>query len=250
MRAYLTLTRRELAGFFVSLTGYVIIAAAVFLMGLGFVDLLALLQRQTMSTPVMQLYYSTDYFWLIILLVSPVITMRLFALEKFSGTFETLMTAPVGDLQVVLAKYTAAMIVFMLLWLPSLGSIFVLRHYLNDAGGLDPGVLGSTFLGIFLIGGLFMSLGCFASSLTRNQIIAAMLSFTLGFTLYLLSWLSGNLPAITGWFAKVFSYVALFDHMNDFARGIVDTRHVVFYVTLSFWFLFLTLRAVEARRWK
>jgi ABC-2 type transport system permease protein len=250
MRAYLTLTRRELAGFFVSLTGYIIIAAAVFLMGLSFVAMLELLKKEATETPIFELYYSTAYFWLIILLVSPVITMRLFAQEKYSGTFETLMTTPVSDLQVVLAKFSAAMIFFMLMWLPSIGSIFVLRHYLKDVGIFDPGLLGSTFLGIFLIGCLYMSLGCFASSLSRSQMISAMVSFTLGFTLFLLSYLSGNLPAIKGWVAEVFSYVALFDHMNDFARGMVDTRHVVFYVTLSFWFLFLTLRVVEGRRWK
>jgi ABC-2 type transport system permease protein len=250
MQAYLTLTRRELGGFFVSLTGYIIIAAAVFLMGLSFVDMLALLQGEPTVTPFIEMYYSTAYFWLIVLLVSPVITMRLFALEKYSGTFETLMTAPVSDLQVVLAKFTAAMIFFMLMWLPSIGSVFVLRYYLKDMGVFDPGLLGSTFLGIFLIGCLYMSLGCFASSLTRNQMIAAMLSFTFGFTLFLLSYLSGHLPAIKGWVAEVFSYVALFDQMNDFARGMVDTRHIVFFVTLAFWFLFLTLRVVEGRRWK
>ena len=119
MQAYLTLTRRELAGFFVSMTGYVIIAGAVFLMGMSFVDLLVLLQGEPTPVPVTQLFYSTDYFWGILLLAAPVITMRLFALEKYSGTFETLMTTPVSDLQVVLAKFTAAMIFFMLMWLPS-----------------------------------------------------------------------------------------------------------------------------------
>jgi len=250
MQAYLTLTRRELAGFFVSLTGYIIIAAAVFLMGLSFVDLLTLLQGEPTSVPVTQLFYSTEYFWLILLLTTPIITMRLFALEKFSGTFETLMTAPVSDLQVVLAKFTAAMVFYMFMWLPSLVSILVLRHYINHPDAFDGGLIGSTFLGVFLLGGLFMSLGCFASALTRSQIIAAMVTFTLGITLFLLSYLSGHLPAITGWQAAVFSHVALFDHMNDFARGLVDTRHVVFYASLTFLFLFLTLRVVEARRWK
>jgi len=250
MRAYVTLTRRELGGFFAGFPGYVIIAATVFLIGLSFVDMIELLRGEPTVTPFIQLYYSTAYFWLIVLLISPVITMRLFAQEKYSGTFETLMTAPVSDLQVVLAKFTAAMIFFMVTWLPSLGPIFILRYYLKDVDVFDPGLLGSTFLGIFLIGGLFMSLGCFASSLTRSQMVAATVSFTLGFTLFLLSYLAGHLPAIRGWVAEAFSYVALFDHMNDFARGMVDTRHVVFFVSMTFLFLFLTLRVVEARRWK
>jgi ABC-2 type transport system permease protein len=250
MQAYLTLTRRELSTFFVSFTGYVIIAAAVFLMGLCFVNMLTLLKDSPTVTPLIQLFFSTAYFWLIILLVTPVITMRLFAQEKYSGTFETLMTAPVSDLQVVLAKFTGAMIFYMIMWLPSIGSMFILRYYVRNVGIFDPGLLGSTFLGIFLIGCLFISLGCFASSLSRSQVIAAMLSFTLGFTLFLLSYLSGNLPAIRGWVAEVFRYMALFDQMSDFAGGMVDTQHIVFYVTLTFWFLFLTLRVVEGRRWK
>jgi len=250
MQAYLTLTRRELAGFFVSLTGYVIIAATVFLMGLSFVALLLQLQGEPSPEPVTQVYYSTLYFWLILLVAAPVITMRLFALEKYSGTFETLMTTPVSDLQVVLAKFTAAMIFYMLMWLPSLASILILRHYINNPEAFDGGLIGSTFLGIFLLGGLFMSLGCFASALTRSQIIAAMISFTLGFTLFLLSFLPGHVTGMAGWQTEALSHVAMFDHMNDFARGLVDTRHVVFYLSLTFLFLFLTLRVVESRRWR
>lgn len=250
MQAYLTLTRRELASLFVSLTGYIIIAGAVFLLGLSFVDLLDLLAGQATPAPVTQLFYSTGYFWEILLLAAPVITMRLFALEKFSGTFETLMTTPVSDLQVVLAKFTAAMVFYMLMWLPSIVCILVLRHYISRTGVFDGGLLASTFLGIFLLGGLFMSLGCFASSLTDSQIVAAMISFVLGYTMFLLSYLPGHLPLASGWQSALVEHVALFDHMNDFARGLVDTRHIVFYVSVTFLFLFLTLRVVQSRRWK
>jgi ABC-2 type transport system permease protein len=250
MQAYWTLTRRELAGFFVSLTGYVIIAAAVFLMGLSFMVMLYSLQAEPTPVPVTQIFFAAPFFWLILLLASPIITMRLFALEKYSGTFETLMTTPVSDLQVVLAKFTAAMLFYLLMWLPLLAHILILRQYTKDTGGLDWGLMGSTFLGISLLGGLFMSLGSFASALTRNQIIAAMISFTLGFTLFLLSFLPGRLPLTAGWQGTVLSYFALADHMNDFARGLVDTRYIVFYVSLTIMFLFLTLRVVESRRWK
>ena len=250
MQAYLTLTRRELAGFFVSIAGYVTIAAVVLLMGQSFATMLVQLQGESIHDPITQLYYSTLYFWLVLLLACPVITMRLFALEKFSGTFETLMTAPISDLQVVLSKFTAAMVFYMLMWLPSLACILLLRRYTNHVEVFDPGLLGSTFLGIFLLGGLFMSLGCFASALTRNQITAAMISFALSFSLLLLSFLSHRHLVNVSWLSDVLSQVALVDQMNDFARGLVDTRHVVFYVTLTFFFLFLTLRVVESRRWK
>jgi ABC-2 type transport system permease protein len=250
MQAYLTLTRRELGGFFVSLTGYVIIAASVFLMGLSFIMLLKNLQGDPTPLPITQLFYSTDCFWLILLLAAPVITMRLFALEKYTGTFETLMTTPVSDLQVVLAKFSAALIFYMLLWLPLLGCIFILGHYTNNPDVMDSGLIGSTFLGVFLLGGVFMSLGCFASALTRSQIIAAMLSLTFGFTLFLLSFLASHAPGSGGWQAEVLSHLALIDQMNDFARGVVDTRSVVSYVSFTILFLFLTLRVVESRRWK
>ena len=250
MQAYWTLTRRELGGFFVSLTGYLIIAAAAFLMGLSWVVMVEQLQSEPTPQPDTQLYYSTQYFWLILLLATPVITMRLFALEKYSGTFETLMTTPVSELQVVLAKFTAALVFYVLLWLPSLGCILILRQFINDPAALDTGLLGSTFLGIFLLGCLFMAMGCLASAMTRSQITAAMTSFTLGCTLFLLSFLPGRWAVVAGWQNDLLSHIALFDHMNDFARGLVDFRHVVFYLSLTVFFLFLTLRVVESRRWK
>src|SRR5215468_1262876 len=129
MQAYLTLTRRELAGYFLSLSGYIIIAAAMFLLGFSFVVLLVNLQQETSPMPVTEMFYVTPFFWFILLLSTPVITMRLFALEKFSGTFETLMTAPVSDLQVVLGKFTAGLLFYIVMWLPLLGCLLVVRHY-------------------------------------------------------------------------------------------------------------------------
>src|SRR5262250_1547103 len=121
MQPYLTLTRRELGAYFLSLTGYIIIAAVTFLLGLSFVVLLVKLEQEPTPIPVTELFYVTQFFWLILLLAAPVITMRLFAQEKFSGTFETLMTAPVTDLQVVLAKFSAGLVFYTLMWLPLLG---------------------------------------------------------------------------------------------------------------------------------
>jgi ABC-2 type transport system permease protein len=250
MQAYLTLTRRELASLFVSLTGYVILAGAVFLMGFSFIALIILLRGEATSIPATRLFFSTSYFWDILLLASPLITMRLFALEKYSGTFETLMTTPVSDLQVVLAKFTAAMVFYMLLWLPSFASILIIRHYVTRPDAFDAGLMASTYFGIFLIGGLFMSMGCLASALTRSQIVAAMISFTLGYSLFLFSYLSGHLPLGSAWQENFVAYVSLPDHMNDFARGLVDSRHIVFYVSATFLFLFLTLRVVQSGRWK
>jgi ABC-2 type transport system permease protein len=198
---------------------------------------------------VTEMFYSTYFFWLIVLLIAPVITMRLFALEKATGTFETLMTVPVGDAQVVLAKFFAALVFYLIAWLPLLVCLFLVRRFTNQSS-LDPGTLGGMFLGVFLVGGLFLSLGLFASSLTRNQITAAMISFVLGVSLFSLGFLALQLPVSADWQTKTLGVFNLFDQMHDFARGVVDTRAVIFHVTLTFLFLFLTLRVVESRRWK
>ncbi len=250
MQAFVTLARRELAGYFLSLTGYIIIASAMFLIGFSFVDMIRALQHEPTLMPVTELFYGTWYFWLILLLTTPAITMRVFALEKFSGTFETLMTAPVSDLQVVLAKFTAALVFYLVMWLPLLGCVLIVQHYTNQGTAFDGGALGSTFLGILLLGCLYISLGCCASALTRSQVVAAMIALAFGAGLFLLGILADQLPAQADSRVQALAYFALFKQMHDFTRGVVDTRPVVLSVTLTFFFLFLTLRIVESRRWK
>jgi len=249
MSIFCTLLRRELAAFFFSLTGYVIIAAVTLLTGLSFVVLVQNLGTDPSPMPVTEMFYRTYFFWLIVLLAAPVITMRLFAAEKAAGTFETLMTTQVGDVQVVAAKFTAAVCFYLFAWLPLLACLFIVRHFTNQSA-LDAGTVGGMFLGIFLTGGLFLSLGCFASSLTRSQMAAATISFVLGVSLFALGFLAEALPVAAQWQSQVIAYFNLFKQMHDFARGVVDTRAVVFYVSATFLFLFLTLRVVESRRWK
>jgi ABC-2 type transport system permease protein len=249
MQVYLTLTRRELATFFYSWIGYVVIAGAVFLMGLSFYTLLDKLQGESIPMPLTEIFLNLC-FWLILLFSAPLITMRLFALEKFSGTFETLMTAPVSDLAVVLAKYTAAMVFYLIMWLPLLAFIFILRSFTQGATPVEPGTLCATFLGIFLLGMLYMAVGLFASSLTKNQIVAAMVSFAIGIVFFLLSFMSDQLALEKTWVGQVLDCTSVWKQMQEFARGVVDTRYIVFYVTSSAFFLFLTCRVIESRRWK
>jgi len=250
MRTWCTLTRRELAGYFLSLRGYIIIAAAAFMMGYSFVVLLVNLQKEPTPMPVTEVFYNTQFFWLILLLTAPVITMRLFALEKFSGTFETLMTTPVTDLQVVMAKFAAALVFYVVMWLPLVPCLLIVRHYTYEAAGFDAGTIGSTYLGIVLLGGLFISLGCCASALTRSQGIAAMISLVFGASVFMLAYVADQLPARASWQGQVLACFNFFEQMRDFVRGVVDTRPVVLLGSLSLFFLFLTLRVVESRRWK
>jgi ABC-2 type transport system permease protein len=242
--------RRELAAFFLSITGSVIIASVTLLNSLSFVVLMTNLGNDPSPMPVTEMFYRTYFFWLIVLLAAPVITMRLFALEKATGTFETLMTTPVGDIQVVAAKFAAAIIFYVVTWLPMIACLLVVRHFTNQSNALDAGTVGGMYLGIFLTGCLFLSLGCFASAISRSQMGAAMISFVLGVTLFSVGFLAEALPATAQWQSQVLSYFGLFEQMHDFARGVVDTRTVIFYVSATFFFLFLTLRAVESRRWR
>ena len=250
MQAYWTLVRRELGSFFVSWTGYIILAGVLFLLGFSFASMLKGLNAQPTPVPVTQLFYETLYFWLVLLVVSPLITMRSFAMEKASGTYETLMTTPVGDAQVVLAKFSGALLFYLILWLPLLGCVCIVRYYSNDPTAFDSGTVISTYCGILLLGCLYTSLGIFASAVTRSQIIAAMFSFAVGIALFMLSFLSSSAAAQAGWQAQLVAYFGLMEQMRDFAHGVVDSRPVVLSLTLTVFFLFLSWKTVESRRWK
>jgi len=151
---------------------------------------------------------------------------------------------------VVMAKFTGAMVFYLLMWLPLIGCLVIIRQFSHDSSVLDTATIVSTFFGILLLGSVYMALGCLASSLTRSQIIAAILTLVGGISLSLLSLVSVTLTSKVGWQAQLFSYVDLIEHMQDFARGVIDTRALVFFGSSTFFLLFLTLRVIESRRWK
>lgn len=250
MQAFWTLVRRELGSHFLSLTGYVIITTVLLLLGFSMIDMVSKLNGTPTDAPITEVFYVTLYFWIVLLLTTPVITMRTFALEKYSGTFETLMTTPVSDFQVVMAKFVGSMLFYIVTWLPLLGYMVVLQQFNRNSAGVELGTLGSTFLGIVLIGSLYVSLGCFSSALTRSQLIAAAVSYGLGLTLFLLSLRSLVPIPAKGWESDVFTHISMGEHMHEFARGVVETSNVVYYLSLTLLFLFLTHKVVESRRWK
>ncbi|MGA2244568.1 MAG: ABC transporter permease [Verrucomicrobiota bacterium] len=250
MSVFAVLLRRELSAYFFSFTGYVIIAAITFLTGESFAELISALGSDPFPMPVTQMFFGSYYFWMILLLSAPVITMRLFALEKSSGTFETLMTTPVGDFQVVAAKFAAAFLFYVVMWLPLLACLLIVGHFTNQAGALDPGTVGGMYLGILLAGGVFLSFGCLASALSRTQTVAAMISLAFGVSQFALAYWAKSMPLANTWQSQLWSCLNLFDQITDLARGTVDTRALIFYLSATFLFLFLTLRVVESRRWK
>lgn len=250
MGAYWILFRRELGGYFNSISGYVIMASSVFLMGLSFVLMEVNLGSEPMPVPLTELFFMTPFFWLILLLATPVITMRLYAMERFSGTFETLMTAPVREKDVVAAKFAAALFFYVVMWLPLLACFFIIRHYTDVGEMLDVGVLISTYVGIVLIGALYIAMGGLGSALTNSQTVAAMVGLGFGAALFMVSFLASQFDEMPQIPRQLLAGFSLVDQMHDFSRGVVDTRDVVFLVSLTFLFLFLTLRVVESRRWK
>jgi len=250
MRVYFTLVRRELAGYFASMTGYVIISAALFLIGYSFANTLESLNAKPMDMPVTEVFFNSWFFWWILLLAGPLITMRTFAQEKATGTFETLTTAPVNDLEIVLAKFSGALLFHLLLWVPWMACMFALRHFLSDVSGAGWRSLLSAYLGMLSIGAVFMAIGCFASSLTRSQIIAAMITFALGMGLFLMSYQITFPPVQSGWLIRLPSRLSLIDQLQDFVGGVLDTRNLVFGLSLTVFFLYLNWKVLESRRWK
>ena len=250
MNVFRALVRRELSAFFQGPNGFIIIAAVMFLIGLGFIVVLSGLNGEATPMPVTQVFYGTYFFWVILLLIAPVITMRSFAMERASGTYETLMTAPIGDWQVVVSKFTGALIFYMILWLPLLACSIVVRLYVGESAVLGFGTMLTSALGILMVGSLYMSIGCFASALTRNQAVAAVSGFALGAALFFTGFFSYFAGDRTDWLSQLARHISLANHMESFTRGVIDLGSIVFFLSLTGLFLYLTHKVVESRRWK
>lgn len=249
MRVFLTLWRREVASAFASSIGYIVLAAVLLLMGVSFVLMVDAL-REPSHTPLTELFFGSLFFWVILLLSTPIITMRTFALERATGTYETLMTTPVSDAQVVLGKFAGALTFYAVLWLPLAGCLLIVRRYTPDGSSLDWGTLATTFLGILSVGTLYVALGVFASALTRSQIVSAIVALALGVTLFLSSFAMPALAGQTAWSTSILRNFSLVEQMWEFARGVIDLRHLVFHLSLASVLLYLTLKVVEGRRWR
>ncbi len=250
MNVFRALVRRELSAFFQGPTGFIIIAAVMLLIGLGFLVVLSGLNGEATPMPVTQVFYGTYFFWVILLLIAPVITMRSFAMERASGTYESLMTAPIGDWQVVLSKFAGALIFYMILWVPLLICSVVVRFYVGESAVLGLGTMFTSALGILMVGCLYMSIGCFASALTRNQAVAAVSGFALGAALFFTGFFSYFAGDRTDWLSQLARHISLANHMESFTRGVIDLGAIVFFLSLTGLFLYLTHKVVESRRWK
>lgn len=248
MRNTAAVLKRELMASFFTPLAYVLLV--VFLLWNGGVFALLMQSFATAETelsgsrgPLQILFGGSILYFLPVLIVCPALTMRTFAEERRSGTLETLLTAPLRDVEVVLGKYLALLVVYAAIWAPTLLYALVVKRY----GPVDWGALGAAYLGTMLIGAAFLALGMLMSALASNQVIAFILGFAATSGAMFLVGL-GKYVFTEESDQAFYGYVNLWDHMEHFSVGVVDTRHLVYYVSVAALGVFLTVRAVGARR--
>jgi len=237
---------RELRAYFFSPLAYGVLASFLFITGITFATLIGYLNDapSAVGAPMEYFFGGTILFWLALAFVGPILPMRLLSEERRSGSLEILMTAPVTETQVVVGKYLAALAFYVALWTPTVLYAVIVASYSH----LDWGPIASSYLGVLGIGALFLSVGLFASGISRNQIVAALVGFALVFALFILGLLEFLVNDQS--LRQVLSYLNLIQHMEDFSKGIVDTRRLVYYLSGTAFFLFLTSRALAANKWR
>src|ERR1700704_3894888 len=179
----------------------------------------------------------------ILLFVLPLITMRTYSEEKRSGTIELLLTSPLTDFQIIMGKFLSALGLWASMLLVSLIHIGLLFVY----GNPEWKPIFSAYLGLLLLGGAFISVGLFISSLTKNQIVAGMVTFAVFLFLWVTTWIGGfSGPTID----SLTQYLSIIDHYDDFGKGVIDTTHLIYYVSFITFGLFLTAKSVDSERWR
>jgi ABC-2 type transport system permease protein len=236
MRNVYAIMKKELRSYFTSPVAYVVTAAFLVVVGAFFAVIIAATRQASLT-------YLFGNMSVILMLISPVLTMRLLAEEQSSGTIELLLTSPVRDFEVVLGKYLGALV--FLLFMLGITLYYPLLLYIFGQPDLGPMLSG--YLGILLQGAVFVAVGMLASSLTRNQIVAAALAFVALLVLWLMqSFASLASPAL----ADIVTYISIPQHFNDFSLGVIDTRDLVYHVSAVTIALFLSVRSLETRRWR
>ncbi len=250
-----SIMKKELGTYFTSPIAYVVILAFQFLFGFFFYNLVWWFNAQAMQMAqnpyyyqqanINQMVYSPLFhnMSVILILVVPLLTMRVLAEEKKMGTEELLFTSPLSVSQIILGKYLAALAVLaVMLGLTAVLSVFAFAYGNPE---LAPWLVG--YLGLFLMGATFIAIGLFFSSMTDNQIVAAVLTFSALLLLLVLSWVTAS--GSGGW-RSVLGYLSFSQHFEDMTRGILDTKDIVYYLSFSFFGLFLAHSVVQSRRWR
>jgi ABC-2 type transport system permease protein len=253
LRNVLAIAEKELRSYFASPIAYVIIGLFALLFGWFFyVYLTFFVQRSTGmaqfgggATNINQdmIRYVLMNSAVIILFVMPMITMRTYAEEKRSGTIELLLTSPLTDVQIILGKFFGAMGLYVSMLLVTLLYMGLLFVY----GNPEWRPIAAGYLGLLLMGGCFISVGLLISSLTKNQIVAGVLTFAVFLMLWVVNWIGEQSGPMT---RAIVDYLSIVQHFDDFARGVIDTKHVIYYLSFITFGLFLTAKSVDSERWR
>lgn len=246
MRSGLAVFVRELKSYFYSPLAYVLLTFFLLVQGWYFSLIVGYLSdpRFPAGKPLEMFFGQTIFTWLVLIFAGVFLTMRSIAEELRQGTIESLMTAPITETQVVVSKYAAALVFFLFLWLPTVVYVAIIRSFIE----VDWGPILSSYLGIVGVGALFLAVGVFASATSKNQIVAAMVGSAMLVVLFSVGILENLVnDDLT---KKVFGYLNLWQHMEDFSKGIVDTRRLVYYASGTTLFLFLASRALAAKKWR
>jgi ABC-2 type transport system permease protein len=253
VRNVLAIAGKELRGYFASPIAYIVIGFFALLYGFFFYVPLAFFNRQSMQMGaemggalninqalIAPMLTNTT---VVILFVMPMITMRTYSEEKRSGTIELLLTSPITDVQIILGKFLGALGLYAAMLAVTLIHLGILFLYGNPEW--KPILTG--YLGLFLMGGCFLSVGLLISSLTKNQIAAGMVTFAVFLMLWVINWI-GSFVGPTA--QAVLSHLSITEHYDDFARGVLDTKHLVYYLSFIVLGLFLTAKSVDSERWR
>lgn len=254
MRNILVIFKKELKSYFASPIAYLLLAIFAVIFGFFFYSATRFFVLQGMQMQMMGRGMPMDVNEYVIrplltnasvigLFLIPMITMRLYAEEKRSGTIELLMTSPVRDLEIVLGKWLAALVLYISIL--GISGINIAILYAFGRPDWKPILVG--YLGLILQGGCLLAIGIFISTTTRNQIIAGGATFAVCLMLWVLDWVSAYDQS--AW-AKVVSYLSVVTHFEPFSKGVIDTKDVIFYLSMIFFGLFLTTRSVESLRWR
>ena len=231
-----TIAGRELISYFGSPVAYVVAAAFLAINGFLYGVIISGSKQADMS------FVFSDM-GIVLLFVIPGITMRLLAEEQRMGTIELLLTAPVRDWEVILGKFAAAMALFLLMLVPT--GLYVL--FLTLRGHPDSSTILTGYVGIILVGAVFVSIGLLTSAITQNQLVAFLIAFVVSLILWLLDGLSANFAGTGG---NVLTYLALQQHLSDFESGSVQSQDIVYLLSMTICALFLATRLLETRRYR
>jgi ABC-2 type transport system permease protein len=250
----LAIAHKELKAYFASPIAYVVIGLFALMFGYFYYALLGIFIEQGMRMMGLQggptqnvneqmirpLFLNAS---VLLLFLLPMITMRTYAEEKRSGTIELLLTAPLTDFQIIMGKFLGAMAVYAAM----LGVTIVHLGVLFAFGTPEWIPIATGYLGLLLMGACFISVGLLISSFTRNQIVAGTITFAVFLLLWVINWVG---PLTGPRMSPVLDYLSITSHLDDFTRGVVDTKHVVYYVSFIAFGLFLTARSVDTERWR